>query len=196
LNADLTIADSAFMVLLWNLLERERIPRISGLEYLRLLLKTEGMRQPHNVFWIMASRESADRNAKWLVSQGIPVGEEDQYIAPMYAAEIEDPELVARIRARRPRHIVITLGGGTQEKLGLYLKRNLGYTPAIRCIGAAIAFLSGDQVYIPVWADKCYLGWLFRCFSQPRRFIARYWSVRTVLPMMLRYRERLPQLEM
>ena len=34
-NADVAIADSAFMVLLWNLLEGDSIPRLSGLKYLR-----------------------------------------------------------------------------------------------------------------------------------------------------------------
>jgi len=54
----------------------------------------------------------------------------------------------------------VTVGGGTQERLGLYIKRNLDYLPAIHCIGAAIAFLSGDQVKIPEWVDNCtWVGW-------------------------------------
>ena len=92
----------------------------------------------------------------------------------------------------RPKHVVITVGGGTQERLGLYLKRNLDYLPAIHCIGAAIAFLSGDQVRIPNWADRCYLGWLFRCVSSPRKFIPRYLSAPRLIPLLWRYRGELP----
>jgi len=68
----------------------------------------------------------------------------------------------------------------------------LSYLPAIHCIGAAIAFLSGDQVHIPVWADSFYLGWLFRSISEPTRYIPRYWDARKLLPLMARYRDRLP----
>ena len=39
LNADLAITDSAFMVLIWNGLQRDNISRLSGLEYLNELLR-------------------------------------------------------------------------------------------------------------------------------------------------------------
>ncbi|MGH9537025.1 MAG: WecB/TagA/CpsF family glycosyltransferase, partial [Terriglobales bacterium] len=111
---------------------------------------------------------------------------------PVYQNVIEDEALLQAVRERRPAHIVVGLGGGTQEKLGLYLKRNLKPVPAIHCIGAAIAFLSGDQVQIPMWADRFYFGWLFRCISEPRRYVPRYWSARKLIGLMLRYGQRLP----
>ena len=113
-------------------------------------------------------------------------------MAPMYGAEIEDPELLELMERVRPQHVVVTVGGGTQERLGLYLKRRLSYRASIHCIGAAIAFLSGDQVAIPVWADRLYLGWLFRTIEDPKRFGPRYWEARKLLSLMVRYRERLP----
>ena len=105
---------------------------------------------------------------------------------------VEDEYSLALLERLRPQHIVVTVGGGTQERLGLYLKQRLSYRPAIHCIGAAIAFLSGDQVGIPVWADKLYLGWLFRTLADPKRFGPRYWEARKLLKLMVRYRERLP----
>jgi UDP-N-acetyl-D-mannosaminuronic acid transferase (WecB/TagA/CpsF family) len=192
LGADLTITDSGFMVLLWNLIERDNIPKVSGLAYLRRLLLEEDFRQPGNTFWIMSSDSSSQRNREWLASESIDVADEDVYVAPMYGSEVEDPLLLATIRKRNPRHIVVTLGGGTQERLGLYLKQNLDHRPAIHCIGAAIGFLSGDQVKIPVWADKLFMGWLFRCLSEPKRYVARYWSARKLLPLLLKYRDQLP----
>ena len=59
-------------------------------------------------------------------------------------------------------------------------------------LGAAIAFLSGDQVHIPVWADKFYLGWLFRSLAEPKRYIPRYWDARKLLSLMIRYGSSLP----
>lgn len=195
LNADVAITDSAFMVMIWNFLERDSIRRVSGLEYLAQLLRLPDVRQPGNTFWVMAGPQSAERNLAWLRSKGIVVPDSLVYEAPQYAAKIDDTELVARINQTRPRHIVITIGGGNQERLGLYLKRSLDYRPAIHCTGAAIAFLSGDQIRIPMWADQFYLGWLFRCFSAPARYIPRYWSARKLLPLMIRYRSQLPAVE-
>jgi len=196
LNADLVLTDSAFMVLIWNRLQSQPIKRLSGLEYLRELLLEPEVRQSGNTLWIMASPTSAKRNLAWLEGQGITVPEDNIYMAPIYGSgSISDPALLERLNRLRPRHVIMTIGGGTQERLGLYLKRNLAYRPAIHCIGAAIAFLSGDQVHIPVWADKFYLGWLLRSLSEPKRYIPRYWGAFKLLPLMLRHRERLPGLK-
>jgi exopolysaccharide biosynthesis WecB/TagA/CpsF family protein len=192
LNADLVITDSAFMVLIWNWLQKDSISRLSGLEYLRELLLQPEVTRPENCVWIMASPTSATQNLAWLAAQGVDVPADCVYMAPMYGMDIEDAALLALLEQKRPRHIVVTIGGGTQERLGLYLKRHLSYLPAIHCIGAAIAFLSGDQVHIPVWADKYYLGWLFRSISEPKRYVPRYWDARKLFGLMRRYRERLP----
>jgi UDP-N-acetyl-D-mannosaminuronic acid transferase (WecB/TagA/CpsF family) len=110
----------------------------------------------------------------------------------MYGPQIEDEVLVEKLQHLRSKHVVITVGVGTQERLGFYLKSRLDYLPAIHCIGAAIAFLSGDQVRIPAWADRFYLGWFFRCLSSPRRYIPRYWSAPQLIPLIWRFRNRLP----
>jgi UDP-N-acetyl-D-mannosaminuronic acid transferase (WecB/TagA/CpsF family) len=183
LNADLVLTDSAFMVLIWNRLQSKPVKRLSGLEYLRELLQEPDVRQPGNTFWIMVSRTSAKRNLDWLKGQGITIPEDNVYMAPIYGRDpIADPALVDRLNRLRPQHIIITVGGGTQERLGFYLKRSLAY-------------LSGDQVRIPVWADRFYLGWLFRSFSEPRRFVPRYLDAFKLYPLMRRYRDRLPDLK-
>jgi UDP-N-acetyl-D-mannosaminuronic acid transferase (WecB/TagA/CpsF family) len=191
-GADLVIADSAFMVMIWNRLKRDSIRRVSGLKYLSSLLKQPDFYLPGGSFWIMASEASARRNCSWLRRQGIELDAVDRYVAPFYGKTIRDPELLRRINERRPRHIVVTLGGGTQERLGLYLRSELNCKPSIHCVGAAIAFLSGDQVFIPRWADRMYLGWLFRCLSDPRRYMPRYWDARKLLSLMIRYGSSLP----
>ena len=192
LDADLCIPDSAFMVMIWNRISKQKIQRLSGLKYLRELLLRDDAHRPGNVVWIMAGPSSAQQNLGWLKTQGIEVPHECVYLAPRYGVQIEDPALLALLERLRPQHVIVTVGGGTQERLGLYLKQRLSYLPAIHCIGAAIAFLSGDQVGIPVWADKLYLGWLFRTLADPKRFGPRYWEARKLLKLMVRYRGRLP----
>ncbi len=193
LNADLVITDSGLMVLVWRMLTGERLPRVSGLEYLKLLLDDPVAREPGAILWIMPSEEARNRNVAWLKGQGYPTTNEDCYLAPLYeSGEFTDSGLLEWIRNRRPKHIIVCVGGGVQEKLGLYLKRQLDYRPGIHCIGAAIGFITGDQVRIPMWADFLYLGWLFRCFSAPRRFIPRYWGARKLVGIMRKYRDRMP----
>jgi UDP-N-acetyl-D-mannosaminuronic acid transferase (WecB/TagA/CpsF family) len=192
LEADLAIADSSLMVMVWNFMQKDSIRRLSGLEYLAELLTLPEVQRPGGTFWIMASAKSAEKNLMWLAEQGITVLPEDVYLAPLYGVDIQDEELLRRLRERNPLHIIVTIGGGTQERLGLHLKRNLEWFPAIHCIGAAIAFLSGDQVQIPKWADRFYLGWLLRCLSEPRRYVPRYWSARKLVSLLLRYRGVLP----
>ncbi len=195
-QSDLCIADSAFMVMLWNLMEHDSIQKLSGLAYLRELLSRDSFRDhADETFWVMATKRSAQKNLQWLREQGIHVPVENVYIAPVYGRSVEDPKLLERIQELKPRHVVMTIGGGTQERVGLYLKQNLNYLPAIHCIGAAIAFLSGDQVLIPEWADKAGIGWLFRCVAAPRRYVPRYWEARKLVGLMRRFRSRMPILD-
>jgi UDP-N-acetyl-D-mannosaminuronic acid transferase (WecB/TagA/CpsF family) len=142
----------------------------------------------------MASPASAGINLAYLRGQGINVRDEDVYLAPRYAAEISDPGLLEEFHLNSYKHVILTVGGGTQERLGLYLKRSLARTPAIHCIGAAIAFLSGDQVHIPTLVDKLGLGWLWRCVSKPSLYVPRYWAARKLFGLMVRYRDRMPPL--
>jgi N-acetylglucosaminyldiphosphoundecaprenol N-acetyl-beta-D-mannosaminyltransferase len=198
LGADLVIPDSAYMVLVWRLLRPgTRLHRVSGLKYLRELLPRVEVRYPGSTMWIMAGEKSAQRNLGWLKRQGIEVPASHVYLAPMYGnagGALEDEALLARIKELRPKHIIVTIGGGTQERLGLYLRQSLPYVPGIHCIGAAIAFLSGDQVSIPEWADRFYLGWLLRTLDEPQRYGPRYLGALDLLPLMFRYRSQLPPL--
>src|SRR5258708_30947101 len=53
LGADFAIADSAFMVLVWNLIDSNRIPKLSGLKYLRALVAQPEFQILGNTFWVM-----------------------------------------------------------------------------------------------------------------------------------------------
>ncbi|MGH8164714.1 MAG: WecB/TagA/CpsF family glycosyltransferase [Rhodanobacteraceae bacterium] len=195
LAADLAIADSGFMVLLWKLFAGERVPRISGLEHVKRLLEHNSLRPPGASLWVVPTAIARDRTIAFLQNRGIPVAEANFYVAPKYARPVEDEALLDIVRQKRPRHIIIAVGGGLQDPLGLFLLERLDYRPAIHCIGAAVGFLTGDQVRIPNWADKFYLGWLLRSLAQPRVFIPRFWSARRLPLLIWKYRERLPPLE-
>jgi len=171
--ADLAIADSGLMVLTWRLLRREKVQRVSGLKYLtRLLAELKGARGAE-VFWILPSVRSQQKLLDWSCRKGLTVKTDNCCVAPQYGLEIEDRHLLALVEERRPAHVVIAIGSGAQEKLGYYLRENLSYRPAIHCTGAALGLITGDQATIPDWADRFYLGWLWRLVAQPRIFIPR-----------------------
>jgi UDP-N-acetyl-D-mannosaminuronic acid transferase (WecB/TagA/CpsF family) len=193
LSADLAIADSGFMVLLWKLFTGENVPRISGLEHVKRLLEHESVRQARSVLWVVATDASRNRLLDFLA--GERVRPPDVYVAPTYARPVQDEKLLEIVRQIRPQHIVVAVGGGMQDKLGQYLLEQIDHRPAVHCIGAALGFLTGDQVRIPDWADKYYVGWLFRSLAQPKVFVPRFWSARKLPWLVWKYRERLPPLE-
>jgi len=195
-NADLVLTDSGFMVLIWRLLTGKKIARVSGLKYLKLLFEIKALRSPNAVLWIMPTATARAQNLAWLRAQGHDFTEADCYLAPKYpGGSIHDETLIRLVNTRRPQHVVVCLGGGTQERLGLMLKRACAFGPSIHCIGAAIGFLTGNQVRIPTWADKFFLGWLFRCLSEPGKYVPRYWKACQLLPLMIRYREQPPAMK-
>jgi N-acetylglucosaminyldiphosphoundecaprenol N-acetyl-beta-D-mannosaminyltransferase len=190
-KSDFAITDSSFMVLLWLLLSGQSLRRISGVELLRSLLASDELRDAGNSAWIMPSEREKEINLAWLNRNGIPVTVEQCYVAPHYAkGEISDLELLVWIETHKPKYVIINIGGGIQEPLGLYLKENLFYQPSIICVGAAIALLSGIQAKIPTWADKCMLGWLYRCLHAPSKFVPRYRGALRLVPILAKYRER------
>ena len=183
------------MVLLWKLFTGESVPRISGLEHVKRLLEHSSMHKPGSVLWVVATESSKAKLMTYLQPIGKAQSDAAIYVAPHYGQPVEDEALLGVVGETRPRHIVIAVGGGNQDKLGRYLLDRLDYRPAVHCIGAAIGFLTGDQVRIPDWADKYYLGWLFRSMAQPKVFVPRFWSARKLPWLIWKYRDRLPPLE-
>jgi len=192
LAADLAIADSGLMVLLWRLLRRKKIGRISGLKYLKHLLRKLKGEKAGEVFWVLPSERARRKLFEWSRREPFPIASKNCYVAPRYGLEIEDRNLLSLLEQNRPSHVIIAIGGGAQEKLGYYLRENLSYRPTIHCTGAALGFVTGEQIPIPDWADRWYLGWLLRLMIQPHRFIPRLIHGLQLPWLIWKYGERLP----
>jgi len=214
-DADLAIADSGWMVLFWKVLRREQIRRVSGLAFSRALLASADVRIPGNLFWILPSEKAKIKTLEFARASAIPITSDDCYVAPDYSRcsrvsvrrvllrhgsqsrgySVTDPVLLAIVERKKPKHVIIGVGGGTQDKLGSYLKHQLSYRPGIYCIGAAPAFITGDQVAIPMWADQFFVGWIFRSFAQPRTFVPWIWTARSLPFLIMRYGREMPPLK-
>jgi N-acetylglucosaminyldiphosphoundecaprenol N-acetyl-beta-D-mannosaminyltransferase len=192
--ADLAIADSGLMVLLWRLLRGQKITRISGLKYLKHLLRKLKAAGAGEIFWVLPSEHARQKLFDWSRRQGFATANKNCHVAPWYGLEIEDQNLLSLMEQNRPPDVIIAIGSGAQEKLGYYLRENLSYRPAIHCIGAALGFVTGEQIPIPDWADRLYLGWLLRLITQPRRLVPRL-TLGLELPWLIwKYGENLPPL--
>lgn len=190
--ADIAIADSGYMALIWNLFNSQKVNRISGLEFLREFFADKDVQKSKFVLADPTEKDS-EINRNYLNNLGFTIEAKNSHVAPMYAKDkIEDPELLAKIEQQRPDYVLLNIGGGTQEILGAYLRKNLSYKPAIICTGAAIAFLTGRQADVPMWADKLYLGWLVRCIHRPKVFIPRYLNAFPLFLLLVRYGKRAP----
>ena len=189
-KADVVIPDSGFMVMAWNLFHKKKIRRLSGLEFLTCFLNDHEVRTAKDILLVDPNKEESELNLAYLNNNGFNLSSDCSYLAPFYRGKaVEDKVLLKLIEERKPKYIIINIGGGTQEKLGIYLRNNLSYKPAIICTGAAIAFLTGKQAKIPNWGDKFYLGWLFRCIQKPKLYVPRYLKAFKLALIMLQYRD-------
>ncbi len=185
LKSDIVIPDSGYMVLVWNLFFKNKIPKISGLEFINFFLDNSETIKDDKIFLVNPSDLDGIINKDFLNTKGFSLAKENVYTAPFYNGNVNDNQLLELIEQQKPKWIFINIGGGTQEKLGLFLKNNLSYSPAILCTGAALAFKTGRQANVPVWADYLYMGWFMRCLSNPKVFVPRYLSGFRLLKMIL-----------
>src|SRR5262249_52756409 len=118
LAADLAIADSGLMVVLWRVLQRGSLQRISGLKYVKHLLGKFKMEADIDVVWVLPNEDARLRLLDWSRRESFQVANENCYVAPRYGFEVNDQNLLRLIEQRRAAHVVIAIGSGPQEKLG------------------------------------------------------------------------------
>jgi len=193
-RADLVLADSELLALLWRLVSGRRLKKISGISYLKCLLADSGGRKREKLFLIVASNAAKSKAINWLRERGFLIDPGDCNVVEP-AAHGQEHALLFEIEKLRPQHVIIALAGTGQEKLGLYLRDFLLYRPRIHCVGAALGFLTGAEHPIPDWVERCHLGWLSRLVSQPRMFLPRIGIAFILAVMVFKYRSEMPRLK-
>ena len=173
INADQVFFDSGYFVLLLKILKNIKVNKFSGYKFTKILFKYFKKKSIKKTLFIDPSKKLSTSYKKF-IKKHLNI-KSSHYIAPVYnKKKIIDKTLLKKISILKPRYIIINLGGGVQEILGFYLKKNLKYKPTIICTGGAIAYLTGDQAPINDFYDKVYIGWLLRILNKPNIFFYRY----------------------
>ncbi len=174
-KADLVFFDSSFFVILLKIFKNINVERFSGYKFLKYFFIYLKKNNNSSIFLIEPSKNISVSNKKYILNLGIKKKNFNNYIAPIYnSSEINDQILIKNLKKKKPNIILINIGGGVQEVLGLYLKKNLHHNCKILCTGAAISFFTGQQAPINDFIDKFYLGWLIRIIYNPKMFYKRY----------------------
>jgi len=168
-QSNIAILDSGFFCILLRFFKLKKVKKLSGYLFLRTFL--EGYKNQNKILFIDPSKNSSLINSIYLRSQKI--FNFKSYVAPNYKGNYFDLKLIEIITKYKPRYIIINLGGGSQEPLAIYIKRNIKFKSSIMCTGAAIAFMTGEQAPINKLIDKIYLGWATRILWSPRLYLGR-----------------------
>jgi len=174
-NSDFVFFDSGYFVLLLKILKNISVKKFSGYLFLNLLFKYFKKNKNVKILSVDPNITLSKNNKFFFNNLGIPTNKLFNYISPTYnTLKIKDKKLLDIANNLKPDFIILNLGGGVQEILGFYLKKNLVKKTKIICTGAAISFFTKDQAPINQIFDKFFLGWLIRILFKPSVFLPRY----------------------
>tara|TARA_B100000965_G_scaffold34202_2_gene25251 strand:+ start:561 stop:1292 length:732 start_codon:yes stop_codon:yes gene_type:complete len=183
-KADLVFFDSGFFVLLLKIFKNINVSKFSGYKFLNLFFTYLQDNRKKSVFCIDPNLKFSKSNKSLFKNLGIK--KIHNYLAPKYdSSNLSDKKLLNLLKKLKPDFILTNIGGGTQEILGLYIKKNLKFKTTILCTGGAISFFTGDQAPINNFIDKFYLGWFIRLIFNPLVFLKRYLFGLRLIPMVI-----------
>ena len=184
IKADFVFFDSGFFVLLLRFLKNLKVVKFSGYKFLNLFFDYLKKNKKKSIFCIDPNLKFSRSNKNFLKNLGVE--KIYNYLAPDYQLKsLSDKKLLRLIKKFRPDFVLTNIGGGKQEILGLYLKRNLKIKTTILCTGAAISFFTKDQAPINSLIDRLYLGWFVRLMFNPIVFFCRLTYGLKLIPMVI-----------
>ena len=184
IKADFVFFDSGFFVLLLRFLKNLKVSKFSGYKFLNLFFNYLKKNKKKSIFCIDPNLKFSRSNKNFLKNLGVE--KIYNYLAPDYQLKsLSDKKLLRLIKKFRPDFVLTNIGGGKQEILGLYLKKNLKIKTTILCTGAAISFFTKDQAPINSLIDRLYLGWFVRLIFNPLIFSKRYLYSLLLVPMVV-----------
>tara|TARA_B100001939_G_C16835616_1_gene570721 strand:+ start:98 stop:811 length:714 start_codon:yes stop_codon:yes gene_type:complete len=172
--SNVAILDSGFFCLLLRIFKKNKVEKLSGYLFLSLFLERNEIKEK-KIFLIDPNKYEQKKNINYFRKCGFKYC--NSMTVPKYNyANYKDKKLLNKIKNYKPDFVILNIGGGIQEPIGLYLYQNLKINNKkiiIICTGAAISFLTRVQAPITKFYDKIYLGWLIRLIHRPKNYLPR-----------------------
>ncbi|WP_300972956.1 WecB/TagA/CpsF family glycosyltransferase [Sphingomonas sp. LHG3406-1] len=152
-----------------------RVPeRVTGSDLFATLVERWDPKR-HRLYMLVANDEAARRMTRILAERGY---DEDTLTidVPKFGFEKDaayNEELTARIRAKRPTHIILGVGAPKSE-IWAYEHRHALGDAVVLCVGAAIEFTTGLKQRSPMFMRRVGMEWMWRFGTEPRRLFHRY----------------------
>jgi UDP-N-acetyl-D-mannosaminuronic acid transferase (WecB/TagA/CpsF family) len=172
-KSTVAIFDSGMFCILLFIFKRLCVKKFSGYLFLNKLLNDHSIKNK-KILTVDPSILDSKKNRLHLFLKNFK--RTKSYVAPIYKRDesnFVDKKIIKLINEFKPRYILINIGGEIQERLALYISKNIKFKVNIFCLGAAIGFYTGTQAPINSFVDKYYMGWLLRVIYNPRLFLIR-----------------------
>ena len=188
INSDVAILDSGFFCILLRIFKKEKVKKLSGFFFLKKFLNLK-FNKNTTFLSIDPNQEESKVNYEYLKKKKIK--KVISYVAPNYKKKIYDRKLINIIKKKRPKYIIINIGGEVQEILAAFIKKNINYNISIMCTGAAIAFLTKKQApLMNDLVDRFYLGWFVRLLDNPIKYTSRIVSSLTLIKLFINEKKK------
>ncbi|MEO1432581.1 MAG: WecB/TagA/CpsF family glycosyltransferase [Cyanobacteria bacterium J06633_8] len=166
--ADLVIPDGAGIVLYLQLLLKQDVCRVPGIELAEALLGEVGQNSPDSTVFFYGGKPGTAAAAAEFWQKQIPglnmAGTHSGYHSPE-----EEEELRSTLSTIQPQVIYVGLGVPRQE---LWIKKNRHLCPQATWVGVGGSFdiWSGAKTRAPAWLGDNNLEWLYRLYQEPWRW--------------------------
>lgn len=172
LNAPLVLCDGTPLVWASRLFGNPLPERVAGADVVPELIRMAAKKN-HRVFFLGTTEEANTRAIAGLRAQ-FPGLEISHYSPPFRSLlEMDDAEMIRRIRAARPDLLFVAFGCPKAEKWLARHHPELGVPVAIG-VGGTIDFLAGRLKRAPLWMQRGGVEWIHRLCQEPRRLFRRY----------------------
>ena len=172
LNAPLVLCDGTPLVWASRLFGNPLPERVAGADLVPELIRLAA-RKNYRLFFLGTTEEANTRAIARLRAQH-PDLEISHYSPPFRPLlEMDDAEIIRRIRAAQPDLLFVAFGCPKAEKWIARHDHELGVPVAIG-VGATIDFLAGSVKRAPLWMQRGGLEWIYRLGQEPRRLFKRY----------------------
>jgi exopolysaccharide biosynthesis WecB/TagA/CpsF family protein len=191
-RADLVLCDGKPLVWASRWLGEALPCRVAGSDLIPGLLR-RGAERGWRFFLLGGGPGVASEAARRICAAHPGLPEVAHYSPPFRPlGEMNDAEIIRRVRAARPDVMLVCFGCPKQEK---WISRHRGKldVPVMIGAGGTIDFLAGRMARAPVWMRRSGTEWLFRLLQEPRRLAGRYADdLLHFLPAILAQRWRRP----